>query len=558
MYVHEWKHFLESKEGRKLVPNWKRWLEDTFKYMSLDEQNKEPLVEEQYEDWMLISRMVSSNDDNISHDLRDEIDITRHNFSKEQIHAMPSWLDNEKKNCHDKNIFIPNVDIGLFNEEQSLAYKIVESHFKNSDTDPLRLMITEQGGSGKSFLINGLRQLLGEQCIVSSYFGIAAYNINGVTLHSLLNMPIRGKNSCDLKGRALTDLQIKFKDVKYLIIDEFSVIGQRMLGWIDRRLREASSLKTTVFGGFSVIFVGDFAQLPPVSDKPMYFSQPSGTISLMGFVAYMKIDKVVKLVQNQRVSSQSEVKFCELLLRLRNGASIIEDWQLLCTRNLHHSDSKEFNYSAIRMAYTNEIVAKYNFNMLKQQKGSIFNIKVLHNKSKALQLHADEYGGLQPILNISVGSKVMLLKNLWVEKGLCNGAMGQVTAIIYSLNNNPAALPVAVMVKFNGYEGPCFEKTNSIPIIPVTVTSADNGNCEGTQLPLKLSWAITIRKSQGLTIPKAIVDLGPSEKVSGLAYVALSRVKRLQDLLIEPISYDRLTAIRKGTHFESRLNEEKR
>ena len=141
------------------------------------------------------------------------------------------------------------VDISLFNEKQFLAYDIVGRHYTDQTDEALLMMITGQGGSGKSYVINALKSLLGSTCIVTSYFGIAAFNVDGVTLHSLLRLPIRGKYNCDLKGQALAKLQETMKEIKYIIIDEFSVIGQQMMGWIDRHLRQASGLMDTTFWG---------------------------------------------------------------------------------------------------------------------------------------------------------------------------------------------------------------------------------------------------------------------------------------------------------------------
>ena len=85
--------------------------------------------------------------------------------------------------------------------------------------------------SGKSLVINAIRQILHSYCIVSSYFGIDTFNINRITLQSLLKLSVRDKNSCQLKRQTLADSQFNFCGVKYLIIDEFSVIGQNIFGW---------------------------------------------------------------------------------------------------------------------------------------------------------------------------------------------------------------------------------------------------------------------------------------------------------------------------------------
>ena len=171
------------------------------------------------------------------------------------------------------------------NEKQQLAYNVVKFHFETKSLSPLHLIITGQGGSGKSYVSNAICSLVLDNSIVASCFGIASFNISGVTLHTLLCLPIRGRNTCDLKGKALAQLQEKLKNVKYVIIDEFSVIGLRMLGWIDKCLQQARGLMNTVFGGYSIIMVGDIAQLPPVLDRPLYCPPTEDPIIIMGCYA---------------------------------------------------------------------------------------------------------------------------------------------------------------------------------------------------------------------------------------------------------------------------------
>ena len=125
--------------------------------------------------------------------------------------------------------------------------------------------------------------------VVASYFGIASHNINVVTLHSLLKLPIRGKDCCELKGSLLAHMQARIANICYIIIDEFSVIRLRMLGWIDRQLPRASGLKHETFGDYSVIVLGDFIQLPPVSGRPIYHSVSDNATSLKSYMGYKKI-----------------------------------------------------------------------------------------------------------------------------------------------------------------------------------------------------------------------------------------------------------------------------
>ena len=111
---------------------------------------------------------------------------------------------------------------------------------------------------------------------------------------------------------------------------------------------------------------------------------------------------------------------------------------------------------------------------------------------------------LEPVVFLAKGARVMLTMNLWSSVGLCNGATGTVVDIIYQNNHQPPDLPIAVIVEFENYRGPVFNHNQPlcIPIYPITVTS-EVGCHERQQLPLRLAWALTIQKSQELTLPKA-------------------------------------------------------
>ena len=219
------------------------------------------------------------------------------------------------------------------NAEQLKAYTIIRNHFEN-DLEQLLMIITGIAGSGKSYLLKCIKKLLSEQCLLTAYFGIAAYNINGKTLHSLLQLPIRNKSKHELKGNALLKLQKELENVKCIIIDEFSVIGQNMLGWIDSRCRQATGKKDILFGGISVILVGDIAQLPTVMDKVLYHPYPNNEVAIAGYVAYCSFRTVVMLKSNMRSTGESDAQksFRKALLNLRNGTSTKEDWNFFLSR----------------------------------------------------------------------------------------------------------------------------------------------------------------------------------------------------------------------------------
>ncbi|XP_059067718.1 uncharacterized protein LOC131858481 [Cryptomeria japonica] len=146
----------------------------------------------------------------------------------------------------------------------------------------------------------------------------------------------------------------------------------------------------------------------------------------------------------------------------------------------------------------------------------------------------------------------MLIANLWIQAGLVNGSLGQIKSI-YDTNSKPPDLPKYVVVEFEHYTGPHWDSTNPkfVPIPPITQGSR-------TQLPLAMAWAIAIHKSQGLTLDKATVDIGKIEK-QGLTFTAISQVKSLQDLRIDPpFTFERYSKLQSNAYTTIRKKEENR
>jgi ATP-dependent DNA helicase PIF1 len=146
--------------------------------------------------------------------------------------------------------------------------------------------------------------------------------------------------------------------------------------------------------------------------------------------------------------------------------------------------------------------------------------------------------------------------------GLVNGANGVIKDIVYPIEKSQHCLPSAIFVEFKFYKGPKFflendDRKDWIPINPLTAYN-NTHNCSRTQLPIRLAYALTIHKSQGQTIDKAVIDLGKSEQSLGLTFVALSRLRNFRDFLIYPFALDRLNKISQSTSLQPRLKEEAR
>ena len=572
-YITCWKTFLLTDTAKSLVPDWETKMQDVNNYICITPLNEDSFEEDyntksEREEWMLMAELTIQTTDTcekstpVPHAYWHQV---YQYFTNDEINAMPTWINREKnKNSAHHSCETRIIDTSTFSRMQQVAYQIVSNHFASGEQNPLRFLIMGVAGTGKSYLIDSLRNLLQEKCKVLAYTGKASFNVNGVTLHSLLKLPIGSKRHCDLKGIPLQQLQSNLENVQYLIIDEYSFVGQSLFGWIDSRCRQASGRTDMTFGSISVILVGDIAQLPPVGDKPLYHSMPKTEKQIQGFLLYHEFKKVVKLTVNQRVQGNNieQSNFREMLTRARHGESTESDWHSLISRTpdkVHNVN--EFEKNSVRICYHKEKVTELNIRRLKSLGQPIAIIKACHSIG-AQTLSADDMGGLEPIVYLSKGAKVMLTMNLWTDVGLCNGALGTVLDFVYAEGQQPPCLPICVLVQFDDeYKGPSVSSLfqRCVPICPITQVSESLGKkYERQQLPLKLAWAMTIHKCQGLTLSKAWIDLGSSERSPGITYVALSRVKKIQDLLIEPMTLERLQAVKKSTNFKFRLEEENR
>lgn len=303
---------MQTNFAKKHVPDWHGKLEDIQSLSDIEQSENCVQPEQQCEEWMVLADFINSTYTN-DFEASSENDWHSYSYSytPQQLLEMSSWIKSKKQfyQSQEQNF---NVDINTFSSMQSLAYNIVTDHFNNPDPQsPLHLIIKSFAGTGKSYLINALRNLLQNNCTVTATTGKASFNVNGITIHSLLNLPVGSRGNTDLKGQTLVRLQDKLHDIKYILINEYSMIGQTLLGWIDKCCRQATGQQDKVFGNVSIILIGDPAQLPPVADKPLYHVKPSGVIGEQGHLAYLMFDKVVKLTQNQRVqgSNPEQVSF---------------------------------------------------------------------------------------------------------------------------------------------------------------------------------------------------------------------------------------------------------
>ena len=253
-----WHKFLQTPYGQSNVPDWFDKLQTVIQSQGPEDDSSEE-QEVTREEWMILFDLNTPFDNSEqtpgpAHGWY--LDIA--NYSEQQIHEMPTWIKTNKENYTiDEQYDV--VDISSFTEIQKLAYDIVKTYSDDisSEKEQLCLIINGVAGTGKSYLINAIRNLLQSKCAVTATTGIAAYNIRGITLHSLLKLPIGSRANKDLTGQSLCRLQDNLNGTEYIIIDEYSMLGQVTFGWVDKRCKQATGCWDRVFGGKSLILTGD-------------------------------------------------------------------------------------------------------------------------------------------------------------------------------------------------------------------------------------------------------------------------------------------------------------
>ena len=370
------------------------------------------------------------------------------------------------------------------------------------------VFITGSAGSGKTHLINRYIAFLREHKVdvaVTASTGIAATHMGGVTIHSWSGLGVRDHLS-DWDLESLESRQYlwkRFENVKVLIIDEVSMMHHFRLDMVDRIIRHFRR-NTKPFGGIQVVLVGDFFQLPPISrsgEPDAHFIFKSDAWRDSGFtVCYLTTqfrqtdDAYLTVLNAIRANDVDEDARDHLRKRYKKKPEIDIEPTRLYTHNADVDNVNENELDKI-----DDIATEY----IMTGKGSQKYIELLKKSCLAPE-----------VLRLKLGAKVMCVKNNFEGKYV-NGTLGIVTSC------EPWEDPVIRVA--NGSE-------IKISRVDWQITDEDGKvKAEITQYPLRLAWAITIHKSQGMSLDAVEVDLSRSFE-KGMGYVALSRVRSLAGL----------------------------
>ena len=384
------------------------------------------------------------------------------------------------------------------------------------------LFITGRAGTGKSTLLQLFRNTTKKNTVVLAPTGIAALNVNGVTIHSFFKFPAKPLTRSDIKKRRNHRL---YKKVQVIIIDEVSMVRADMLDNIDAFMRLNGNQPGLPFGGVQMVFFGDLFQLPPVVsseperqlfksfyDSPYFFS---AKIFEHGFEL-----ETLELRQTYRQSSRY---FVRLLDAIRMNQADQDDLDDLNERYIDDFDASDFY---ITLSPRNATVDAINERQLKK-----LTTNEVTFMAKVTGMFNERHYPAEGLMKLKEGAQVMFIKND-PEKKFVNGTIGKIVELkqdsIKVLMETPDGIAKIIDVVKLDWE-----------ILQYKISDNDESQIESdvvgsfTQYPLRLAWAVTIHKSQGKTFDKVIIDLGKGAFEHGQTYVALSRCRTLEGIVLK-------------------------
>lgn len=374
--------------------------------------------------------------------------------------------------------------------------------------DSGNIFLTGQPGAGKSYLTNKYVDWLldnGKDFAVTASTGIAALNVNGRTLHSFAGLRnddgLSEKDIKEIAGNTHIFRRYKYTDV--LIIDEISMVSAQLLKNVDIIAKTIRG-NTEPFGGIKIVAVGDFFQLPPVKGEYCFTSDVWEQAEFI----------FCNITEQHRTTDKT---FIDILTAIREGTLTQSQHDILKSRCVE--DVSEID-DVIRLDTHNKKVDDINNSKLQRISGPPKTYRMTETGDEMYIKNLKKNCLSPEILTLKVGARVICTKND-IEQRFVNGTQGEVVKI----NNNS----VVVRLFCNGTEVELHPD-----VWEHAIGYGKNKKVIATihQIPLRLAWAITIHKSQGMTLDRAVIDISRTF-ASGQSYVALSRVRSLEGVFLQ-------------------------
>jgi hypothetical protein len=401
------------------------------------------------------------------------------------------------------------------------------------------IFLTGKAGTGKTTFLRNLTELTHKRTVVAAPTGIAAINAQGVTIHSLFQLPfgtylpkapaadgdhynqqyntprsiVRNLNMTAAKRKVLLDMEL-------LIIDEVSMLRADLLDAIDMMLRYVRR-NNAGFGGVQLLFIGDLHQLPPVvkSNEWNLLGQFYKSAYFFDAVALQQDPPVY--IELEKIYRQADDQFIHLLNNLRNNQVSAQDIELLDKYYKPDFKLKPEDKFITLTTHNNKADALNKERLEELQSPSHFYKAVIEDDFNDYSFPAEQ------MLELKVGAQVMFIKNDPTgEQRFFNGKLAVVTSLdADTIEVQPDGARDKITVEKYKWENFKYSTDKVSGEIKEELIGTF------TQYPLKLAWAITVHKSQGLTFDKAIIDIG-NAFAPGQIYVALSRLRSLDGLVL--------------------------
>ncbi len=399
------------------------------------------------------------------------------------------------------------------------------------------VFVTGRAGTGKSTLLEHFRDTTKKNIAVLAPTGVAAVNVKGQTIHSFFNF--RPDVTPDTVGKIRPRDKGMYKKLDAVVIDEISMVRADLLDCVSLFLKKHGRKKSGPFGGIQMIFIGDLYQLPPVVTSrekalfqehyksPYFFSARVFDEDLFSMIPGQKADFEMELVELEKVYRQKDDAFLGILNGIRNNTVTDDDIEVINSRYKPDFAENTGDFS-IHLTTTNALAENINRDKLAELKEKEYSYEgVIKGDFGTNALPTSHY------LTLKKGAQVMLLNNDPLGRWI-NGSIG-VIAEVDEEEDQPDVLWVEFgngeIVDVAPHEWEMYEFSydrESSKILSKSIGSF-------TQYPLKLAWAVTIHKSQGMTFEKAVIDIGNGTFSHGQLYVALSRCTTMQGLILKKV-----------------------